>query len=1177
MKTRGVLQDCTRALLWAACFWAACLLGAPSPVTKVVYQYALTSANDFPQRDPQDWRLLGSNDGGKTWTSLDIRRGEIFSERHQRRVFKVAAPAAFNVYRLQIDQVRGVGVADSVHLAEIEPLGQSEDDLSPVPSLEDLITVQGENPPLESRFQAFDNQAETKWLDFAAQNPVTRASWIQWQYTRQVGLVVTNIRQLQGLRAQAGGAYPVRIEGVLVDRLPGTNRLCFLDDTGFLEVAAPPDTSFSPGQRLLLEGTTQWSNRQVEIEPCRLTALGQKVAVAPKRISLEQELEPEDEFQWVEAEGTIQFCTWPENHLVFELHNNERSISVQVLHLDPSARPALSGAYVRVRGICGGSRNAKGQLIASTLWACSLSAIMAVPPRSGPLLAGQAEGNPGSDSSSPVLTTIRQVRQLSPEELSRRPRVEVRGVITEVFGNYLQDETAGIELWLDTSPPQQPAPPALGTCAEVSGLADWIEGHGPVIRTQKILPLGKGKLPKPERPTWSQLASGKIDDQWIEIEGVIRSTDGSHMLLICEGGQMMATIRAAPAALINGLVDATVRLRGLNTRASDDRGRDQGIQLLVPSLEYVEVEHPPEEAFALPSRPIGSLFQLRGSREMLHRVKVEGVLTFREDRRFFLQDASGSAMAIDKEDVVLDLPPGAYHWAFFQTPEGKRNRAEGWDLKVGDQVQVVGFPESREGYSAVLTEVLVRKVGHTTSVSPVKTTVTDIALGRLDSTLVSVEATVLGLENLGSHFVLELQSGQRVFQAVLPASREAPLQVASGSRVRVTGVCQIEPSPFPELGKKIASFKILLGSASAVTVLERPPWWTLKRALAAAAALIVVLAIAAAWIGVLHRQVEQRTLLLKREIQEHERTEAKLADKTALLEKEIEERKRIEAEVEKSHKQLLRSSRLAGMAEVATNVLHNVGNVLNSANMLASVIAEHVRRSKVHTLVKAVELLKLHRGELGYFITQDERGRHLPALLEQLGSRLAEENSALMGKVDALTQSVQHIKEVVTMQQRYAKVSGMSETVSLAEVVEDALRLEGGALARHEIRVLKQYEEVPKVTVDRHKVLQILFNLLENAKHACVESGRPGKQVTIRIQQDGPGRVQVQVVDDGVGIAAENLPRIFSQGFSTRKNGHGFGLHSSILTAQDMGGSLSAQSEGPGKGAVFILTFPVTR
>ena len=245
---------------------------APSEqsAARVVRQYALTSANDFPQRDPQDWRLLGSNDRGRTWTTLDVRKGELFSERHQRRIFKLADPKAYSIYRLQVDRVRNAVAGQSVQLAEIEPFGATEDDLDPAPLVEDRVTSQGNNPPVETCWQAFDGRVETKWLDRASQNPATRASWIQWQYTSPSDLVITNVSRLLGLRNRAGRGYRVRIEGVIVGRLPSTNQWCLFDGSGALAVTGlPGEKAFFTGQRLLVEGRTQWTNDVVPRLPPR--------------------------------------------------------------------------------------------------------------------------------------------------------------------------------------------------------------------------------------------------------------------------------------------------------------------------------------------------------------------------------------------------------------------------------------------------------------------------------------------------------------------------------------------------------------------------------------------------------------------------------------------------------------------------------------------------------------------------------------------------------------------------------------------------------------------------------------------------------------------------------------------------------------------------------------------
>ena len=426
-------------------------LAADEPVAKVVRRYALTSANDFPQRDPRDWRLLASNDGGKTWVTLDTRKGEVFSERHQRRVFQLTNTQAFNLYRLQIDRVLDPAAATCVQLAEIVPLGAADEDLDPLPSFQDLITAKGENAPVESRLEAFDGQVETKWLDHADQEPATRASWIQWQYLSPVSLVVTNVSQLLGLRSQASRGYPLRIEGVVVGRLPGTSVLCFLDATGPLEVAASgAEGELAPGQRVLLTGTSQWTNKQAGAAGCRLQRRGPKASAEPRPIALEQPLAPEDNLQWVEAEGEIQFCTRLENSLAFDLQDGGRTLRVHVLHLDPAARPPLAGTRVRVRGLCEGVLNDHAERVAGTLWVPASQAVLPAG------LAGTATNAPGSSvppaaaggpAEAALLAHVKEIRQLSPEQLRLRPKVSVRGVVTEPFGVYLQEGSAGVEVW----------------------------------------------------------------------------------------------------------------------------------------------------------------------------------------------------------------------------------------------------------------------------------------------------------------------------------------------------------------------------------------------------------------------------------------------------------------------------------------------------------------------------------------------------------------------------------------------------------------------------------------------------------------------------------------------------------------------------------------------------------
>jgi signal transduction histidine kinase len=254
-------------------------------------------------------------------------------------------------------------------------------------------------------------------------------------------------------------------------------------------------------------------------------------------------------------------------------------------------------------------------------------------------------------------------------------------------------------------------------------------------------------------------------------------------------------------------------------------------------------------------------------------------------------------------------------------------------------------------------------------------------------------------------------------------------------------------------------------------------------------------------------------------------------------------------------------------------VLHNVGNVLNSVNVSTSLLTERVRKSKVTDVGRIARLLKEHESDLGDFFSSDPKAQQIPVYLDRLFDHLAAEQSVALEELTELGKHIDHIKQIVAMQQGYAKVAGVTTMEDVLALVEDALRMNEAALERHGVSLVREYHEpLPKITVDRHKVMQILLNLIRNAKYACDEG--VDKLVTVRVIHTGQG-IQIAVTDNGVGIPAENLSRIFSHGFTTRKNGHGFGLHSGALAAREMGGELRACSDGPGKGATFVLELPI--
>lgn len=302
---------------------------------------------------------------------------------------------------------------------------------------------------------------------------------------------------------------------------------------------------------------------------------------------------------------------------------------------------------------------------------------------------------------------------------------------------------------------------------------------------------------------------------------------------------------------------------------------------------------------------------------------------------------------------------------------------------------------------------------------------------------------------------------------------------------------------------------------------------------------------------------------------------AELASTVQQLEGTIAERERVQAQKEELNRRLVEASWQAGMAELANGVLHNVGNVLNSVNVSVDLLREQLRTSKVAGLARTVELLERHRDGLGTFLDGSEQGRKVAPYLGMLAAHLQQERDTLLEESLELAEGVNLMKAIVGRQQSYARVAGVTEPLQLTAIADDVVRLHATACAANDIRRVVECDGEDQVEADRARVMQILMNLVTNARHAVQQKGSGGGTVRIVIAHADPDRVQVRVVDDGIGIPAENLARIFGHGFTTKSDGHGFGLHHSANAATEMGGRLWAESDGPGHGATFCLELPV--
>jgi len=1314
--------------------------------------YALTSAFDVANRDPRDWRLLGSNDGGKTWQTLDARRNESFANRLHRRVFMLAEPASFALYRLQIDSVRvpgdQYGGANSVQIAEIEPLCQRAD---PECRFSTVVSARGENPPMEVALAAFDGDASTKWLDFCEDANTNRASWIEWQYLEMAGekLPVISRRWLQSDRVRSP-PMKLGLEGVAATWNSNTEVLSFLDETGLQRLKLSGITKpIQPGERIRLGGQLLLGPEIPGVLQPELELLGLAATLTRERAG--EPLPAGQSFFLSAFEGHAVSVSEDPLYVNIRLATGDGEILVHILNRQHGSAGFFPGCRLRACGVAQAVVQASGERRAGILWAPDLGhvslaattqkdwnewpqrsleflrrtnsavAVLGSPVRVAGTLIQQTPGRslvlgkgtneivinstgevplaPGSaveaigflgrEQSRPVLqmaqyrpgaestpladgkingltnapgslTTIREIYERIEQQPGKTFPVKVRGVITyldlglSIF--YIQDGSYGIMGDEQLAAGLAPRMHQEGLLIELEGEVDPSRRLILVKSFAKV--LGLGRMPEPQRRSWDALITGKDDGQWVQVEGAVSAAEGYRLTLMQAGGRVMVWVNQLDNAFKNRLLGSVVRVNGVCSTVRN-RNRRVGVRLLVPSQEHIEiVAAAPEDPFDLPLRPISRVMQpdSGGLGQSVQLVRTAGVVTYQQNRLFFVQDGVEGLRVFPRTETPVE---------------------------PGERVEVVGLAEP-DGFSPKLVQAVVRKVGKAALPSATAIDLLNTDLSNQDATRGFIEAVCLGATTKESLHILDLQDckTERRFSAFIPAMNQSPLPIPVGSRLRLAGVFKADTDVLPDFGQVLSSFQMYVNSPEDIVVLERPSWWTARRTLFGLGGLGAVLLLSLAWVGLLRRQVRQRTGELQDEITEHKHTEDALQTSELfmrslvgslpqnILRKDVEgrftfvneffchthgktvneilgktdldlfpaelaakfrrddqqvmasgkpfetveenrnskgektlvqviktplydadgqliglqvifwdvtEKKQAEARLEAAQKGLLDASRQAGMAEVATGVLHNVGNVLNSVNVSANLLTDNFKQSKVSSLARLAALVREHEANLGAFFTENPKGKQVPGYLSQLAEHLAGEQAAATKELHGLTQNIEHIKNIVAMQQSYAKHAGVTELVRVTDLVEDALRMNAGALARQQVQLAREFEsQALEITVEKHKVLQILVNLIRNAKFACDESGQTNKRLTVRVGTSN-GQARISVADNGVGIAPENLTRVFGHGFTTRKEGHGFGLHSGALAAKEMGGTLQVHSDGLGKGATFTLDLPLSQ
>ncbi|MCC9601685.1 PAS domain-containing protein [Stieleria sp. JC731] len=291
------------------------------------------------------------------------------------------------------------------------------------------------------------------------------------------------------------------------------------------------------------------------------------------------------------------------------------------------------------------------------------------------------------------------------------------------------------------------------------------------------------------------------------------------------------------------------------------------------------------------------------------------------------------------------------------------------------------------------------------------------------------------------------------------------------------------------------------------------------------------------------------------------------------IERDVSAKVEAQKEAESLNEELRTAERYAGMAEVATGVLHNVGNVLNSVNVSANLLRESIGNSELKSLTQIASLLNEHKNDLPTFLSDESKSEAVVSFVNKVSDQLTHDQDEQLEEIYHLFESIEHIKAIVTSQQSFARLGSGSESLSPEDLIENAITLHSASLNRHGVEVIKLFKVAPAVHASKHDVLQILVNLIKNAQQACSEDEKAPKNIEIDVKQEND-IVHISVKDYGMGISKENLTKIFRHGFTTKDEGHGFGLHSCANAAAKMGGSLKVESDGVGQGAKFTLTLP---
>jgi signal transduction histidine kinase len=602
--------------------------------------------------------------------------------------------------------------------------------------------------------------------------------------------------------------------------------------TGFLDVP-------SDGQYTFRVGSDDGGLLFIGRPEVPVSKLGPAQAPAARVAMIGEPMTQLHERQWLGVQGRVTFISRVGEGLDLELRSGVETLSVKVVDasgLDPAG---LLHTSVRAVGVGRAALTADQRIVLDRLLVLDGTGLTSV--------QSEAE-QPGAPI---LLRTIREVQTMRVDEARRRVPVRIRGVVTGANrGDHwisLQDDTRGI--FVDVTAVSNSFP-AQAEVWEVLGRT--APGNfAPIVVAEQMRLVGPGRLPQPARPTWHELANGSMDVQWVEFQGLVSGVLSNRLTMLLPEGSLEVQMENYFEPELRSYLQALVRIRGTLFAAWNATTREVQFGSLLMRNASLSVDAPPlPDPFAAPAKTARDLLLFDAQASAFRPVKVRAQVLLDEAQGLFTVDGGTGLRVL---------------------------AAEAATLRPGDWIEAVGYPEIG-GPSPVLRQALVRKTGAGRLPEPTILAGPDVVRKGLDSTRVRLEGKLMAMHSERNLSVLEIQSNgpfqsnRPLFVARVKTDRNARLPLRLGSKLQLTGV-YAETGRNRRLTTQVEGFELLLGSPAEIVVLSQPSWWTLERLAAVVGILIVVLALAAAWITQLRRQVEQRTAQLQREMRERERAE----------------------------------------------------------------------------------------------------------------------------------------------------------------------------------------------------------------------------------------------------------------------------------------------------------------